>query len=174
MPIRYGPSGQLKDLAAGDIAPGASGQQLFTNPAGNASVWASPLGHSEDLTILAGTRETDQVVETGQSVVTLDPSQLVAPTGGLTRTIRLESSVWASVGMQAEVSLYNLTDGAAVAGTIATTASTVPVLLQSADLSAALPDGPHEYELRLRISAGVPGPLDRAYLGWSRLIINWS
>lgn len=224
--IRKGPSGVLADLDPADLAPGAPGQFLRTNPLGvvqwlalaladlphgapgflqtvagvvqwiplalsdlphgltgqvltadafGVATWQTPLGHSEETSLVSGTQETDQIVATGQGDAVFNPAALVAPTGGQLRTIRFQSVVWATFGMTAEVLLYNLTDGAPVVGTLLTTPANVPTLLDSGDLAvpAILPNAARTYEVRLRISAGVPGPLDRAFVAQSRLLASW-
>jgi len=160
----------------GSLAVGVPGQQIFAAPGTGVATWQTPLGHSEETSLVAGLRETNAVVQTGQSQVSFDPSTLATASGGLTRTIRLQATVWATFGMTAEIELYNLTDAGAVATTLLTTASTVPVLLESPDLAvpATLPNAARIYELRLRISAGVPGPADRAFLSQARLQVRWS
>lgn len=174
--IRRGPSGVLADIDPSDLLPGTPGQQLTAGPGTGVPIWADPLGHNEETILVGGTRETDQVVQVGQSVAEFDPSVLLAPTGGLVRAITFEAIAWATAGMTAEVELWNITDGVAVVGTLLAIASTVPTWLVSVPLAvpAVLPNASTLYELRLRISAGVPGPLDRAFVSQARLLTMWS
>ena len=174
--IRRGPSGVLADLDPSDLLPGVPGQQLTAGPGTGVPMWAAPLGHSEETLLVGAIRETDQVVQTGQSVSEFDPSALLVPTGGLVRTIVFEAILWATAGMTAELELWNVTTGAAVVGTLLATANVVPTKVSSIDLAvpAVLPNSPQLYELRLRISAGVPGPLDRAFVSQARLLTSWS
>ena len=159
-----------------DIPVGVPGQQLFAAPITGQATWAAPLGHSEEIAISAGTLNSEETTPVGQSVINFDPSTLVAASGGLTRTIRLQVVLWATTGMTAEVLLYNLTDGAVVAGTTLTTANTRPTFFETADLPVpgTLPNAARVYELRLRISAGVPGPTSRAFVSQARFVARWS
>jgi hypothetical protein len=170
----------VKIIPALLLQNGTSGQSLQIDNIGDI-VWADfsfPAGFSDQVaaSFVDSIRETDQVVATAQSVVRFDPSQLIAPGSGIIRTITFEALLWASAGMTAEIELYNLTDGTAVAGTLLTTTGTVPTAVVSGNLAvpAVLPNAARDYEVRLRISAGAPGPLDRALTSGVRLSVHYS
>lgn len=180
------PGDFLQTIAGGDLAwgpfglpsipAGVPGQQLVAAPVTGIATWTTPLGHSECIPILTNIAESPNTTATGMAVFNFDPSLLVAASGGLARTITFQALLWASAGMTAEVLLFNLTTGAAVAGTTFTTTDVEPTLVESGNLAVpgVLPNTPCQYELRLRISAGVPAAIDRAFVSGARLTARWA
>ena len=124
---------------------------------------------------VAGVQEVDSNVSTGVGCIILDPSILPGDAGGITRTIVFETVISATVGMTAEVRLWNITDGALVTGTTMTTALNNPTEATSATLvvPTQLPNGKRIYEVQLRISAGTPVPGNRAICSMARLSVGW-
>lgn len=180
------PGDFLQTIAGGDLAwgpfglpsipVGVPGQQMFAAPVTGQATWAMPLGHQEIVPILAAVAEVPNTTVTGVATFAFDPSLLVAPSGGLVRTITFEVDLWASSGMTTEALLFNLTSGAAVAGTTFSTTNANPTRFSSGDLAVpgVLPAANNLYELRLRIAGGVPGATDRAFASGARLNVRWS
>lgn len=81
-----------------------------------------------------------------------------------------------NVTFPAEIRLWDLTNGAAIAATVLSSTSITPELQQSAVLTAGgdLPDQAIDYEVQLRLddSGGSPGVSDRVAFKFAALRIS--
>lgn len=83
---------------------------------------------------------------------------------GITRSIVFQGFLFATAGMDAQVRLFNFTDGAAVASSVLTVVNTLPTNFSVALTSPGdLPAAAKTYTCEIQISAGGPGPADRVY-----------
>jgi hypothetical protein len=109
--------------------------------------------------------ETDQVgfvIVGGRRV---NPANYATGVGSVVRTMTFRCEMYATPGMTAQVRLFNFTDGVAVASSVLSTSSNTPAALSAVLATPAdLPNALKMYEAQLRISAGTPGPTDRAFL----------
>lgn len=126
--------------------------------------------------LLCGLDETDLAASPGKVVGarTFDPSLFLSTDpGGVVRTLTFEAVLSATVGMTAALELYNA-DDAAVVKTLTTT-STVPVLLTATLAEPAdVPSASRLYHARLYISAGTPGPSDRAFCHFAGIKVRFT
>ena len=125
---------------------------------------------------VSGNHDVDATTFTGVGSVYLDPSDLpAAGKAGVARTIIFEALIWATAGMTAEVRLWNLDTGTEVTGTVMDTTATDPTRKVSGTLAvpATIPNAGQRYEVQTRISAGTPGPSDRAFCSMAKLVVKW-
>lgn len=161
------------DASGGDIAPSGTvdiplgGIGTFVHQAGN--LWW-PLGRKTDFyerTLVGSIAETDQIL--GYKVVGSAYIGLASFVN--VKSITFEAIIETSDGADAvEVRLFNATTAAAVAGTTQQSVSLVADVI-TADVTAAIPEGPNLYEVHLRlVTTGAPNV---ATCSGARLIIEW-
>ena len=140
------------------------------------TLYVAPLGSSQDLPACAGTQSTDSTGVYSVGSLVFDPSLYPTTQGNTTRTIVLRALAFATPSMTAEVSLYNVTDGSPVASATVTTSANSITTLTSGTLVVPtdLPNSSKLYDVRLRISAGTPGPTDAAIVHWAGLQVIYS
>lgn len=114
-----------------------------------------------DYSIVNGTQQINVTTFTVIGAIIFDPS-IVTQTG--ISSVKLDMVAWATSGVTAEIRLYNITDGAPVAGTTLTTSTNSPTELSVTLLvGTAIPNSSKIYEVQLRISIpSSPGVNDRA------------
>ena len=126
---------------------------------------------------VSGVQDTNAAIFVTVGSFSFDPSVLpAAGVAGVTRTVIFEAMIWATAGMTVEIQLWNTTDAAIVAGTILSSILNTPELVKSVNLAvpAVIPNAERMYEVQIRISAGVPLPVDRALCGMARLNVSWT
>ena len=140
------------------------------------TLYVAPLGSSQDLPGVSGTQATNSTSVVSVGSLIFDPSLYPLTQGNTTRTIKFLVLAFATPSMTAEISLYNVTDGGEVTAALQTTAAnSVTTLLSSALIVPTdLPNGSRLYDVRLRISAGTPGPTDAAVIRWAGLKVIFS
>ena len=135
------------------------------------TLYVAPLGSSQDLCAVAGTQSTDSTTTVSVGSILFDPSLFPLTQGSTSRQIKFSVLAFATTGMTAEVTLYNVTDAVAVtAANLTTTSTTITGLLTAAlVVPTDLPNSSKLYDIQLRISAGTPGPGDAAVVRWAGL-----
>lgn len=140
------------------------------------TLYTSPLGDSEDLPAVAGTQATNSTSVVSVGSLVFNPANFVTTQGNTTRSIKFAVLGFATPGMTAEFTLYNVTDGAVVSAATLTTSANSVVSLESAALviPTDLPNSSKLYDVRLRISSGTPGPTDAAVIRWAGLKVYYT
>lgn len=137
--------------------------------------WNSVNGGSASLlvnyTLVSGAQQVGVSTFTGIGAVIFDPSVVF---GGLGTTVKLDMLVEGTSGVTAQIRLFNVTDGYAVAGTTLSTSANTPTELSAVlSIGTAIPNSKKTYEIQLRISApGSPGALDRAVCKYATFEAN--
>ena len=117
--------------------------------------------------MVVGLRETAQSSFEVVGACSFNPSTIPTGSAGITRTIAFRALIFATVGMTPQIRVFNFTDGVQVAATVLSSAVTpnVPTWVTATlTVPTDLPNAEKTYEAQLRISAGVPGPTDRAFV----------
>lgn len=118
---------------------------------------------TKDFTVVAGTQGTGLDVFTRVGTVRIDPSLYL---GG---EFKFQATLEASVGQTAVCQVYNVTDGALVAGSTLTGVSTSPTPLEAV---ITLPSSLKLYEVQLKL--GAPnGGTDRAAVTNAKILLSW-
>lgn len=120
---------------------------------------------------VSGLQITSESTFQGHGAFRFDPTQF--PGGSIVFQAMLETT---NVTFPAEIRLWDLTNGAAIAATVLSSTSITPELQQSAVLTAGgdLPDQAIDYEVQLRLddSGGSPGVSDRVAFKFAALRIS--
>ena len=115
--------------------------------------------HLAHCIIVAGQKETDAMGYVVIGAREFDPANFAQLNG----VIAFKGVLAATPGMTAQVLLWNKSDSVAVPGAAFATTANVPTPFAiTLAVPANLPNSSKMYEVHLRISAGVPGPDDRA------------
>lgn len=114
----------------------------------------------------------------GLGLLTIDPSNQFSTNGKISRTLTFQSILEVTVGVTAEVRLYNITGGYAVTGSTLTSTATSPTLVSGSLTIGSSPNilnSSQLYEVQLRISVpSSPADTDRAICKMGSISITWS
>ncbi len=106
---------------------------------------------------------------TGLNVFSRVGTVMATPSEHMTGEFKFQAILETTVGQTTECQLYNVTDGAAVSGSLLTTSSTTPDFQEAV---VTLPSGQKLYEVQVRLGS-VPGGSDRAAVTNAKLLLTW-
>lgn len=127
--------------------------------------------YGDSLTIypFANITSTNSTTFVSAGTFEFDPTVLTAANG--TRTIELRVVAETTTPLMT-IQLYNLTTASVVSGSTITTSSTVPVSLQTGDLTTDLASSLDVYQVQIKMASG--GPSDEITLDMATIKVTWS
>ncbi len=126
---------------------------------------------------VAGIAKTQLTSPESVGCIVFNPAAMFAGNAEMTRAIKFSVVLQATAGMTAEVQLYNIDTGAVVTSSTLTTTATTPTRLTGTLTVGASPNVPNAlqtYNVRLRISAGTPGPSDYAICSFAVFEVSYT
>lgn len=108
--------------------------------------------------------------------IIFNPASLYSGSTKITRTITFDSLIYGSVGVTAQIRLYNVTDGTVVSGTTLSSGGSVSPVKVSATLTPTIiiPNSEKQYEMQMKILLpALVSPGDFAFCSYSAINVNY-